>query len=55
MRAWKWSEARVLIPLPVLRERVRVISNVERFGTRNHPHLNPLPEYRERRQEVIPP
>ena len=41
------------LPLPVLRERagVRVISSASDTGIPNHPHPNPLPEYRERGQE----
>jgi len=46
----KLGAANNLPPLPVLRERagVRVISSTSDTGIPNHPHPNPLPEYRER-------
>jgi DNA mismatch repair protein MutL len=47
-----------VLPLPVFRERegVRVISDVEGRSTfPNHPHPNPLPEYRERGSDVALP
>ena len=49
-----------LLPLPVLRERaggagVRVISRTNGTGIPNHPHPNPLPEYRERGPAIPSP